>query len=198
MLEAYFRSIDPDIVLWTVRSFYIFASYAILIVRLIPDLRYRFLDYGARSNTAQKTYVVKSSTFPRWVRIQIDPLLDMAADTTVPHNWFYHFYIVSTICTALWSGIILRNHEPQLLSASWGLNNIWESRTKLCMLLMEIQGLRRLYECLFMSKPSKSRMWIGHYCIGIAFYLVTNVAIWLEPGEFPIQPSLQPSGVIQA
>lgn len=190
MLETYFRSLDPDIVLWSVRSFYIFASYAILIVRFIPDLQYRFLDYGARSSEKRKDHAIRSSALPKWLRLQIDPLLDMTADVTVPHSWFYHFYVVSSICTAIWSGVILRGHEPPLLSPNWNLSNLWEARTKLCMLLMQIQGLRRLYECLLMSKPSKSRMWIGHYAIGIAFYLVTNVAIWLEPGKSFEQKSL--------
>lgn len=189
MLEDYFRSLDPDIALWSVRSFYIFASYAIIIVRFIPDLQYRFLDYGARSSEKRKDHTTRSSALPRWLQLQLDPLLDVATDVTVPHSWFYHFYLVSSICTAIWSGIIIRGYEPQLLSPKWSLSHPWEARTKLCMLLMQVQGLRRLYECLFMSKPSKSRMWIGHYVIGIAFYLVTNVAIWLESGMSFIQKS---------
>ncbi|KAK4554862.1 hypothetical protein LTR86_008010 [Recurvomyces mirabilis] len=47
-------------------------------------------------------------------------------------------------------------------------------------LLLLLQGSRRLYESLEFSRPSKSRMWIGHWMIGIGFYMATSIAIWIE------------------
>lgn len=176
------NSINCDVLLWSIRSFYIFASYAIIIVRFIPDLRFRFLDYGARSSKSSKPQKKDDSVFPTWVRDQVDPLLDTAADITVPHNWFSHFYVVSTVCTAFWMSVLVREGQVGLFGRRTWYRNIWQLRTAICMVLLQVQGLRRLFESLVVAKSSKSRMWIGHYLIGLAFYLVTNVAIWLEPG----------------
>jgi 3-oxo-5-alpha-steroid 4-dehydrogenase 3 len=56
-------------------------------------------------------------------------------------------------------------------------------------LLMLVQGSRRLYECLVLSTPSQSKMWIGHWALGILFYVATSVAIWIE-GISGLQTSL--------
>src|SRR5947209_2671806 len=90
---------DADMLTWAVRAFYILSAYAIIVVRFIPDLKHRFLDYGARS-AGSKRHEVKDSALPRWVRIQFDPVLDWLADVTVPHSWFTHFYFCSTVCSA--------------------------------------------------------------------------------------------------
>lgn len=188
---------DLDIVVWSLRAFYIFAAYAIIIVRFVPDLRDRFLDYGARSNASTFTSTSASSAakqdtfFPRWFRIQFDPVLDWLAEMTVPHSWFYHFYMCSTICSAVWIYVYSQTLSLHSTALSLQAMTKWNHRALLGLLLMQIQGLRRLYECLAIAKSSRSRMWVGHYFIGIAFYLVTNVAIWLEPGKFEMQ--LQPA-----
>jgi 3-oxo-5-alpha-steroid 4-dehydrogenase 3 len=61
------------------------------------------------------------------------------------------------------------------------------SQTKLAWLLMFIQGSRRLYESLTLSSKSTSKMWIGHWVIGVGFYLATGVAIWVEGAGTSIQ-----------
>lgn len=54
--------------------------------------------------------------------------------------------------------------------------------------MMLAQGTRRLYECLEISKPSSSRMWVGHWLVGVWFYLSVTVAIWIEGiREWPFQ-----------
>lgn len=176
------KDYDSDVIIWSIRSFYIFATYAIVIVRFIPDLRDRFLNYGARSNETNK-YDIKDSVFPRWFRIQFDPVLDWLAGMTVPHSWFKHFYICSSLCSAYWifAHLNLAHYFPSAFEMS--LTNPWEYRVMWARLLLQLQGLRRLYECVNVAKPSRSRMWVGHYIIGIAFYVVTNIAIWIEPGK---------------
>lgn len=47
-------------------------------------------------------------------------------------------------------------------------------------LLMFAQGSRRLYECLALSAPSKSKMWFGHWSLGLLFYIGTGLAVWVE------------------
>ncbi|KAF2767055.1 hypothetical protein EJ03DRAFT_329472 [Teratosphaeria nubilosa] len=47
--------------------------------------------------------------------------------------------------------------------------------------LMLVQGGRRLWECLaFAPAASKSRMWVGHWVLGVAFYVGTSMAVWVE------------------
>jgi 3-oxo-5-alpha-steroid 4-dehydrogenase 3 / polyprenol reductase len=50
----------------------------------------------------------------------------------------------------------------------------------LCWALMFFQGSRRLYECLVINKSSKSRMWILHWAMGLAFYTAMSMAVWVE------------------
>ena len=47
--------------------------------------------------------------------------------------------------------------------------------------MMFLQGVRRLLESFFYtSVKSASQMWIGHYILGLLFYLTINIAIWIE------------------
>jgi 3-oxo-5-alpha-steroid 4-dehydrogenase 3 len=46
---------------------------------------------------------------------------------------------------------------------------------------MLAQSLRRLYESYAYAKPSTSSMWIGHWLMGLGFYFLINIAIWIEP-----------------
>ena len=46
--------------------------------------------------------------------------------------------------------------------------------------LMLIQGIRRLVESVFVMKTSVSNMWFLHYLLGIGFYLIMGVAVWIE------------------
>lgn len=45
---------------------------------------------------------------------------------------------------------------------------------------MLIQGSRRFLESYFYTSQSKSKMWLGHYILGLIFYLTINVAVWIE------------------
>lgn len=183
MIDVVIESVDSDIAIWSIRAFYIFAAYAIIIVAFIPDLKKRFLDYGARSHLSTKNQAVASG-LPQWLRIQVDPVLDWLGTLTVPHSWFTHFYICSTACSAAWLLLLSRTMNISNLGTEPKLLIITEQgRALLALGLLQMQGLRRLYECLFVAKPSSSKMWVGHYAIGLAFYIVTNVAVWIEPGK---------------
>ena len=57
---------------------------------------------------------------------------------------------------------------------------------------MLLQGIRRLFESIYVTKTSASKMWIFHYVLGLGFYMVMSVAVWIEgagrPGlPFPAQ-----------
>lgn len=110
--------------------------------------------------------------------------LDQLATMRVPHNWFTSFYAVSVACSLLWaSQLLLPNSifnaitvEAHERDAPW---MTWR-QVALTWILMLVQGSRRLFECLAFYRPSSSQMWVGHWVLGIAFYVVTSIAVWVE------------------
>jgi len=153
-----------DLIVWSTRAFYILSSLIILCVRLIPPFRDRFLAYGARDPGV--THGENRATTQSSLALQV---LNYVAIWKVPHSWFVHFYIVSVLSSIACFSI----------SHSGSQSNFLDLAT-FSSILMLVQGTRRLLECLFVTKPSSSRMWIGHYAIGLAFYIVTNIAIRIE------------------
>lgn len=49
-----------------------------------------------------------------------------------------------------------------------------------CWCLMTVQGTRRLWESITLAKPSESKMWFVHWILGIGFYIVMGISIWVE------------------
>lgn len=167
-------------VVFVVRSFYLLSASLILAVRLLPPLRDRFLAYGARDLGETSSNSAKRNSQSSGSAAQF---LDTFAMLKVPHHWFVHFYVLSVSCSLLWlQQISMKGRLFKLLAPNSDIymSDFSLSTTWLCMLLMFVQGIRRLYECIAFSKPSSSRMWIGHYFIGLAFYAVTSVAIWIQ------------------
>lgn len=56
-----------------------------------------------------------------------------------------------------------------------------------------LQGLRRLLESHCYTSTSTSQMWIGHYMLGLLFYLTINIAIWIEGLPALLNPSSPPT-----
>ncbi|KIW45653.1 uncharacterized protein PV06_04025 [Exophiala oligosperma] len=180
-----------DLIIWCTRSFYILSTVTIIAVRLIPDLKDRFLFYGARD--------VQDHTYPRHHQHHqhhhnqqqqppslLSQLLDHVKTWKVPHSWFIHFYILSLLLSTISIVmIIITTTTTTTLSSSSHLNIFTSTTTNtsplLCSFLMFIQSSRRLLECFFLTTTkSTSRMWIGHYFIGLAFYFFINLAIYVE------------------
>lgn len=46
--------------------------------------------------------------------------------------------------------------------------------------MLLVQSARRLYECIDLPSSSDSQMFVGHWAMGLAFYLATSVAVWVE------------------
>lgn len=175
-LESFLRSLSSllaqktifDLVSLGIKAFYLFSALAIFIVRLVPELRKRFLDYGARGQVASGTIQdPKRDEKPKPGTSSISlQLLDVLERLTVPHSWFFHFYIVAVGGSLLQFQHDVRSHmSPPALVASGAFL---------------LQGCRRLLECLLYNRESKSRMWIGHYVIGLAFYFFTNLALFMD------------------
>ncbi|ETI27690.1 hypothetical protein G647_00139 [Cladophialophora carrionii CBS 160.54] len=170
-------AIPPTVVIWAVRVFYLFSSVAIITVRLIPVFADRFLAYGARARRQTIHRRGKRGTAGKSQQSVGTQLLDHLATCTVPHSWFTHFYVLSLVCSLTTLSTFCYyeyyhqatiKQNPDLVTAAF------------CAHLMLLQGLRRLLECVYVTQNGTSRMWVGHYTIGMAFYIVTNVAIWIE------------------
>jgi 3-oxo-5-alpha-steroid 4-dehydrogenase 3 len=156
--------------------FYALAASSILLANSIPALQSRFVSYGKTSASTSSTPSNKDVT-------AFGKLLDFGATFTVPHHYFSHFYAVA-IGNAFFWGWQVSTHGPVYkLVASYCR---WEQTmgieqvviTWLCFLA---QAGRRLYECLYIQKVGgNSRMWIGHYIVGILFYSTMSISVWVE------------------
>jgi 3-oxo-5-alpha-steroid 4-dehydrogenase 3 / polyprenol reductase len=162
-----------------IRSFYLLSASAILFVRFVPPLRDRFLNYGARQAPQE------GRSGPDTHRSSTIRLLDSLAGLKVSHSRFSDFYSLSLVCLAFWTSRIYLRWTVSKVSLASVLEMKQDCkpiRLALSFLLLAIQSLRRLYECLRLSKPSKSSstMWVGHYLIGLAFYFFVNIAIFVD------------------
>lgn len=118
-------------------------------------------------------------------------LVDSIINITVPHDYFWHFYLLSTSLSLYWALEILILHGPSFnaivtLTRDRGVGMSFE-QVKITWLMMFAQGLRRLYECLYVNASSKSRQqkstskmqaWI--WALGLGFYAAMSVAVWVE------------------
>lgn len=173
------------------KCFYLGTAAAILFAYKIPLLKDRFLTYGARrplnqtENHATSRDLKPKENFRSLLRTfrPLITLFDFLATLQVPHSWFMSFYSISLASSVLWAFQLLM-HGPlyqkiadrtQHQHSSMSLNRI-----ALCWALMALQGTRRLWECLVLTKPSQSTMWIFHWLVGVLFYVATGVSIWIH------------------
>ena len=159
------------------RTSYLLAALAILVIHAIPALRERFLFYGPRNSPVGTKR--RSQEKQGW----LERLLDYISSIKVPHSWFKHFYMLSVVSSMMWLQQ-LHTRGPFLqkfmLVTSTERPSMSFDQLVLCWTLLAIQGSRRLYECIILSKPSQSEMWVGHYLLGLLYYLAMGVAIWIE------------------
>jgi 3-oxo-5-alpha-steroid 4-dehydrogenase 3 len=173
---------------------------SVLAVAAVPgDARALLADYGARkadSNSKPKHPDEQSPTSrstgnsndSNTIGSKLVSLLDaLTTATQVPHSWFAYFYVLSVACSAFWllqyllDGEMLRflaaqqqDQQPQDASATF-------SQSALGWLMMTAQAGRRVFEHAFVIKPSRgSSMWVVHWVLGLGFYVVMSVAVWIE------------------
>ncbi|KIW16165.1 hypothetical protein PV08_06216 [Exophiala spinifera] len=163
-----------DQIVWCTRAFYLFSIAVILVVRLIPGLKNRFLSYGARDSGGGHGQVQEAGIHgngttgsrSRLSSLSLLPsqVLDHVMSWKVPHSWFIHFYILSVVLsTTTIIAASLRSNDPQhaLSSRTMNMNanieNMEDMTTSapsylFCSILMLIQGSRRLLECMNKNK----------------------------------------------
>ncbi|KAJ9668198.1 hypothetical protein H2201_001627 [Coniosporium apollinis] len=167
------------------RASFLFAAAAVLLVYLVPALRVRFLAYGSRASSSPPELKRTDDRTPQAPQSQtlISRSLGHLAVYRVPHSWFTHFYILSVLSSLFWAHQILTHGYFFNLVASLVRQRetrMTANQVLLAWTLMLAQGMRRLYESVAFSKPSKSQMWIPHWLLGFLFYTLMNIAVWIE------------------
>lgn len=162
-----------------------------LLVAVTPALRQRFLAYGPRASPAidkengnkvsRKTS--KSSIGSANV---LSSLLDTIAAWTVPHDYFWTFYALSTSLSIFWATelFLLKGPTFQAIASHTYEREASMSfeKVKVTWALMFLQGVRRLYECFSLApeRKSESKMQAWHWVLGLLFYSGMSVAVWVE------------------
>ena len=176
------------------KAFYLGTSTVILLAYALRPLRERFLAYGARNaadnNKGTDSVTIGSKSNGTLKILQSTPIsssitafLDFVVTFQVPHSWFTSFYLVSITSSLIWLQQLITlgplyqtiTKDPPEQLTSMSLDQV-----ALCWSLMAIQGTRRLLECFSFNTPSKSKMWVFHWVVGVLFYIATGIAIWIE------------------
>ncbi|KAI6716007.1 hypothetical protein PZA11_002360 [Diplocarpon coronariae] len=142
---------------------------------LVPSFREQIMNYGSRGTTpSMPAKEQKKRTLS---------LFEYVASIQVPHTWFTHYYVVSVLSSIFWGyQIYTRGSAFQLLAtfAQPNASTMTVNQVFSAWVLMGIQGSRRLYESITLTRPSRSRMWAGLWLVGIAYYAVMGVSVWIE------------------
>jgi len=140
---------------------------------LIPSFREQIMNYGSRSTESKSSASSKNNT----------NIFEYMTSLKVPHTWFTHYYVVSTLSSVFWAlQIITRGPAFRLLAAYSGQTDaeMTANQVLIAWSMMFLQGLRRLYESITLIKPSKSTMWVGLWAIGMAYYAFMGISVWIE------------------
>ena len=159
---------SQKILRYSIPVYFLATSACVIFVRIVPVLHKAFIPYGKTRTVTQKSSL----------------LLPRLADITVPKNWFWHYYLLST-SLSIFCGIQFAACSRGSCLCLIKSTGAVDGRSWLVWGMLFVQGCRRLYETLLIQKLSSAKMWIGHYLIGCAFYLMMNLAVFLEASPKP-------------
>lgn len=178
------------------QAFFLIAASAVLFLNSIPAFRQRFISYGSRISSKPHTTSVNDSQPSKARETVIDKksatsvvsqFLDYISTFQVPHSWFTHFYVLSVLSSIFWAvQVAIRGRFLELIVDGQAAHDdenegiMTANQIFIAWLFMTIQGSRRLYESIVFGKPSKSRMWVVHWVLGLLYYAAMGVAIWIE------------------
>ncbi|KAK7417492.1 hypothetical protein QQZ08_011609 [Neonectria magnoliae] len=160
------------------QTFFLLSAGLIVVIQTLPkDVRSAVMDYGARRPQDGGQQTEK----PRAAWGFLTKLTDVGQ---VPHSWFIHFYIVSISASAFWAWQFFQRGglmaDMVKLQDRAGEPSMELGKVYLACVLMALQGLRRFYESLFVSKPGSSPMWVVHWALGLVYYSTMSVSVWIE------------------
>ncbi|KPM37297.1 hypothetical protein AK830_g9267 [Neonectria ditissima] len=160
------------------QTFFLVATGLVVAIQALPkDVRSAVMDYGARrpQEGGQK------AENPGSVWGLLTKLTDVGQ---VPHSWFLHFYVVSLSASVFWAWQFLQRGSLMTEMARMQDRAVEPSmelvQVHLAWLLMALQGSRRLYESLIVSKTGTSPMWVVHWALGLVYYSTMSVSVWIE------------------
>ncbi|CAB4412588.1 unnamed protein product [Rhizophagus irregularis] len=187
------------LLLFLIRLYYILITIIIFIFSLIGYLRNLIKVYGKLEDTIS----ISNKT---WINL-----------LSVPKYYFKYFYITGFlwITSIIIEVILLKNNfngifsifihlfenddndDKEIYKEYYGKQSLEDCI--LALFMMEIQVIRRAFECFFIEKPSlNSKMLITHHIIGITYYIATGLAVIIEglwnlgvfnKGQFTFFPS---------
>lgn len=165
--------------------FFIVSAGSVIMLQVLPDdMRRALLDYGARREKPSQASQEKAK-----IEAPKEGFLDVLTSYgQLPHSWFIHFYITSVSWSIFWGwqflskGSLMRTmaemqHQSALNSQS---SEVELSGTLVAWLLISSQGARRLFECIFVTKPGSSPMWFVHWALGLAYYTAVSISVWIQ------------------
>ncbi|KAM0436911.1 hypothetical protein ACHAPT_002624 [Fusarium lateritium] len=167
------------------QSFFVLSAGFILFIQALPqDVRSALMDYGPRRPKDGKQTSGKEEAPKQSFGAVRSFLKNLTNYGQVPHSWFLHFYIISLFFSAFWAwqyvqrGSLMRTIatlQDGARGPSMSLEQVF-----VAWLFMALQGSRRLYESLCVSKPGPSPMWFVHWALGLVYYTTMSVAVWVE------------------
>ncbi|KAH7328527.1 hypothetical protein B0I35DRAFT_473223 [Stachybotrys elegans] len=164
-----------------VQSAFVLAAALVLAVQAAPaSVRTAMTEYGARSRKGG----TKGQEDTHGEASLHGLLIYLTRLGQVPHQWFLHFYVASVAWSIFWAvqlvwgGAVLTAVAAR--QAQTGGTSMTTGQVYLAWTLMALQGVRRLYESLFVTRPGSSPMWIVHWALGVVYYTGVNVAVWVE------------------
>ncbi|KAM3465878.1 hypothetical protein MY5147_000219 [Beauveria neobassiana] len=187
------------------------AAGGIIVMQALPaSLRGLLMDYGARGTgkaadeADQKQPLPPPPPPPSGLKKLVVAVVTGAGQ--VPHAWFWHFYLLSVACSAFWAwqfwarGSVLRalaerQQQQQRATVDGSGGGVEEAEAMAQMerelgkvfaawIMMALQGTRRLYESVCVMKTgSGSSMWVVHWAVGLSFYAIMSISVWIEGSD---------------
>ncbi|PFH57471.1 hypothetical protein XA68_15019 [Ophiocordyceps unilateralis] len=151
------------------QTFFLATAVAIVAVHLLPrHFQQRLLQYGARGSDPVRRHGGTSLT-------------SLLLDAHVPHAWFWHFYLVSVCWSAVWAWQYLtRGALMGALARAQNAPSTELGRVYLAWAMLAAQGCRRLFECFFVLRPGSSPMAWTHWLLGLVYYTLVNLIVWIH------------------
>ena len=160
---------SATLLIYVVRIYFLATSASVVVARIVPSLHKTFNPYG-------KTRAPSLNTPQSFVQ--------HLSNITVPKSWFWHYYLLIVLLSVFWGiQFIVCSSDCERYLLRW-MGDL-DGTSVIVWGMMLVQGYRRLFESLYVQKPSPSRMWIGHYLVGCAFYVMMSIAVFAEGSSRP-------------
>ncbi|RIA87425.1 hypothetical protein C1645_878044 [Glomus cerebriforme] len=181
------------LLLFLTRTYYILITLIIICFSLIENFRNVIKVYGKLEETIlipNKTWISLLSV-PKyyfkyfyingflWITCIIIEIIILKNNFNGIFSIFIHLFEIDIPQLFQQYNVIDYKFNEEIYKEYYGKQPIEECI--LALFMIEVQVIRRAFECFFVEKPSlNSKMLITHYIIGITYYLATGLAVIIE------------------